>query len=355
MHQALEDAEALLGVEFRALRAAADRTDQRVSAATKAIADFLDQELGQLRNQATEPLIAAFGSMARAEMAPGSDFDYLVILNELETDPERILVYRKAAVEALKAIGVPPPGSSGMFGVAVSGTEFVNTIGLETDTNLHLSRRVLLLEESVPLNAKPSWERVVDAISARYLHEQDQSRPRVPRFLLNDVVRYWRTVTVDYQAKRWQELEGRKWGLRYVKLITVRKLTFAAMVAALFAAVVEGQEATPKRLRERFTQPALARLASLAPHIGAETRLALRKLLVAADEVVGLMAAKEFRDAVEPVSVPQLAPPESAMGRARALAETIQSALEDLFLSTEPLVNDQMSSLGTLTRKYLIF
>lgn len=287
-------------------------------------------------------------------MAPGSDFDHLVILNELETDPKRILVYRQAAAEALKAIGVPPPGPSGLFGVAVSGTEFVNTIGLETDTNLHLSRRMLLLEESVPLNAEPSWSRLVEAIAARYLHEHDESRPRVPRFLLNDVVRYWRTVAVDYQAKRWQELEGRKWGLRYVKLVTARKLTFAAMVAALFAPVIEGEEATPERLRQRFTQPALARLASLAPHIGDDTRHALRKLLVAADEVVGLMADKGFRDAVEPVRVPQAEPADSPMGKARALAETIQSALEDLFLSDEPLTNNRMS-LGALTRRYLMF
>lgn len=355
MHQALRDAEGLLSVQLPALTAAAKRTAERRSVASNAISAFLDGEIGELRDRATEPLIAAFGSMAREEMAPGSDFDYLVILNELETDPKRILAYREAATGALRAIGVQPPGSSGLFGVAVSGTEFVNTIGLETDTNLHLSRRVLLLEESVPLNTAESWSRLVHAIAARYLHEQDESRPRVPRFLLNDVVRYWRTLTVDYQAKRWQEIEGKKFGLRYVKLITARKLTFAAMVAALFAPLLEAEEATPDRLRQQFTQPALARLASLAPHIGDETRQALRRLLVAADEVVGLMADKRFRDAVEPVSVPQDAPRESEMGKAREVAEVIQTALEDLFLSAEPLATDSKSSLAALTRRYLIF
>jgi hypothetical protein len=355
MDRALQDAEELLSAELPALADAAKRTTERRAVASSAITAFLDQEIGESRDLSTEPLIAAFGSMARQEMAPGSDFDYLVILNRLETDPGRILAYREAATKALTAIGVPPPGSSGLFGVAVSGTEFVNTIGLETDTNLHLSRRILLLEESVPLNAADSWSRLVEAIAARYLHEKGERRPRVPRFLLNDVVRYWRTITVDYQAKRWQEIEGKKFGLRYVKLITARKLTFAAMIAALFSPVLEAEAATPESLRDRFTQPSLARLASLAPHIGDDTREALRRLLVAADEVVGLMADRNFRDAVEPISSPQEAPQESEMGRARAVAERIQKALEELFLSDEPLVSDSSSSLAALTRRYLMF
>ena len=70
----------------------------------------------------------------------------------------------------------------------------------------------------------------------------------VARFLLNDVVRYWRTVAVDYQAKRWDELsppagafqeddglglEPPKWGLRYIKLRSSRKLAFVGSLVSL--------------------------------------------------------------------------------------------------------------------------
>jgi hypothetical protein len=52
------------------------------------------------------------------------------------------------------------------------------------------------------------------------------SRPIVRRrFLLNDVVRYWRTICVDFAGK---EHEGPgKWGLRNAKRRTSRKILFA--------------------------------------------------------------------------------------------------------------------------------
>lgn len=58
----------------------------------------------------------------------------------------------------------------------------------------------------------------------RYL-DQSVKPQRPPRFLLNDVIRYWRTMCVDFAGK---EREGpEKWGLRNAKLRTARKILFA--------------------------------------------------------------------------------------------------------------------------------
>lgn len=350
MHPALVAAERELGVALPQAASAATRTEELRNAARAAIEGAVR---GDHRHD--EPLIAAFGSMAREEMSEGSDFDYLVILNGVESDPNRIVRYRRAAVEALRAIEVDKPGASGLFGVAISGADLVNTIGLETDTNLHLSRRILLLEESVPLNADGSWNELVEALSARYLHEQHRPGPHVARFLLNDAVRYWRTVTVDYQAKRWQELTGEKWGLRYVKLITSRKITFAGMVASLFAPVVFDVEPSASGLRDQFSLPALARLAQLGPHLGDDARAALASLLLAADRVIGLLSDPEFRAEVEPVTIPHEEPVGSPMAQAIDVANELQAALEKLFFSDEPLPQVPTQTLGGLTRRYLSF
>ncbi|MBI1844463.1 MAG: nucleotidyltransferase domain-containing protein [Actinobacteria bacterium] len=304
------EAASRLDIELSNLAQAAERTAKCVDAARAAIANYLGREPGHDGKLENGPVIVAFGSIARQEMAPDSDFDYLVILNQLESDPQQIQRYRQAANEALKALDLSPPGRSGLFGCAISGTDLVNTIGLDADTNLHLSRRILLLEESLGLNDVNQHERLVEAIVARYLHEH-HSKNRVPRFLLNDVIRYWRTIAVDYQAKRWDAPEDKKLGLRYVKLITSRKLTFAGMIASLFFPAITNQEPTPTLLAEQCALP-------------------------------------EYPNPLD-------APPDSIVQEARQNAEVLQTSLENLFYSTDPIMQNPQVSLGSLAKRYLSF
>lgn len=66
------------------------------------------------------------------------------------------------------------------------------------------------------------------------VHFSVSGKCRVPRFLLNDLTRYWRTICVDYAAKH-REQDGKKWALRNAKLRLSRKLIYASGLAFCFS------------------------------------------------------------------------------------------------------------------------
>lgn len=189
-----------------------------------------------------------FGSLARGEMSEGSDLDWTLLVDG-RADPQHLDVAHRVD-DCLVGFG-KPPGREGIFGRLAFSHEIVHNIGGEDDSNRNTTRRILLLLESRAIGGRTAYERVLRNVLSRYLDEDrglwtGSGKPKVPRFLLNDISRYWRTMLVDFAYKQ-RSRAGDGWALRNLKLRMSRKLIFLSGLITCFMPVIglskEEQEA----------------------------------------------------------------------------------------------------------------
>lgn len=149
--------------------------------------------------------VVVLGSLARDEFTCGSDVDWTLLVDGIANPKHLDLAQRVRDV--VQSLGAKQPGPEGIFGNMAFSHDIVHQIGGEDDTNSNTTRRILLVLESRPIGRADAFNRVLNHVLFRYVAEdarflQQDARFHVPRFLLNDIARYWRTMAVDFAYKR---------------------------------------------------------------------------------------------------------------------------------------------------------
>jgi predicted nucleotidyltransferase len=205
--------------------------------------------------------VCVFGSWAREELTPESDDDWAVLVAEPFSTYNPDVVSAMAIAQRRLGADEQAPGTQGIFGVPFDLEGLVKNIGLDGDSNTNLTRRMLLLLESRELAGdvhEQAWQTVLE----RYMNYGVKPF-RPPRFLLNDLTRYWRTICVDFEGKH-QNTQGEdaKWVSRNAKLRTSRKLLFAGGLVPIMLCHLHGRDAMVPFLSSWLKAPALDRLAA---------------------------------------------------------------------------------------------
>lgn len=279
--------------------------------------------------------VVLMGSWGRAEVTSGSDDDFMVLVDGTERPDVR------PGIEAVKEVLDRAPGDQGVFGQPVFCETLAENIGLDRDDNTNLTRRMLFVLESVPITAEKVHSTALEKVLDRYLDESVKDF-RPPRFLLNDTVRYWRTICVDFAGK---EREGpEKWGLRNAKLRTSRKVLFAGGLLPDLDCSRLDREAMPAFLRSQFSMPPTDRIADAFLRHGAVD--AGGRALSAYDRFLGLLDDQGFREELREVTR-ATADESAAFGEVRRIGHELQAGLLALLFETE--------TLPKLIREYGIF
>src|SRR6478735_5541619 len=188
--------EAATGVTFPTLVAARERTERKL--------DERRRTLGAVERD-EDVAVVLMGSWGRLEVTGGSDNDFMCLV-----DGHPRTEIRPSVTQAWEKIGShgKRPGNEDIFGVPAFSSD-LRTIGLEDDGNKNLTRRMLLLLESRWALGEEAFCKVKREVLEDYLRDLDKDY-HPPRFLLNDIFRYWRTIAVDFERKH-RDRDGEEW------------------------------------------------------------------------------------------------------------------------------------------------
>ena len=231
-----------------------------------------------------DQVILTCGSYARREASDSSDIDYFVLADDPCDDT------LSAVSGAISEVVSKAPSSDGAFASSVCPGEMLSNIGGQYDNNAKITQRVLLLLEGEWLHNESGLLSFRKKILERYIRK-DMADHQLALFLLNDIIRYYRTMAVDYEFKT---KEGKKeWAIRNVKLVFSRKLLYASGLFSVAMTADQTRDDKIRKLEELFAQPVVERMRSICGAV------ALSRIMRSYDVFLDRMSDPQVRTHLE--------------------------------------------------------
>jgi predicted nucleotidyltransferase len=306
--------------------------------------------------------IVVFGSLARDEFTNGSDIDWTLLIDGFADTKHLNLTREIRAI--VKDHSKKDPGPEATFGSMAWSHPLVHLIGGEDDTNRNTTQRILMLLESTVVGRREAYDRVRKHILGRYILEDprfitNDARYRVPRFLLNDFARYWRTMAVDFAFKRRTRAQQGT-AIRNIKLRMSRKLIYVSGLLACFSchtelddqergALFDGLDASRRSIDffgaklQRTPLEILCAVLMRYPHLNGISNCILNSY----DQFLGTIADDDKRVHLENL-LPSEQDEDPLYQDLRQLTHQFRDGVLDLFF-------DAKSGLAELTRIYGVF
>ena len=206
------------------------------------------------------------GSYARREASENSDVDFFMVSESVGADS----TLTDSVRTAIKEVAPNEPSPDGAFGGSVDRLQMIENIGGENDDNPSITRRILFLLEGEWLFNENGLRSFRRNILDRYIHEE-MADHQLSMFLLNDIIRYYRTVAVDYEFKTTEQDNPKPWAIRNIKLVFSRKLLYASGLFSVAMTVDRTRDKKIEILEDLFALPVLERMTAICGRTNMES------------------------------------------------------------------------------------
>jgi hypothetical protein len=266
---------------------------QTASVYSNKLLDILKTEFKKFDKKRQETSFVVVGSFARGEASQCSDFDYFAIYKDEESKDNYWEEDQKAIISAINDSRIAHPADQGAFGGAVTKSDLIKNIGGNGDSNENLTRRILTLLECTSFLGEENFNEIRHAILQKYVKEGITDH-QMCRFLLNDIIRYYRTVCVDFEYKTGPA--SKSWGDRNIKLIFSRKLLYFSGILLIAETVQQTYESKLQKLSSLISKTPIERIQEIC---GANSDLVLQKY----DYFLEKMSDQNFRNFLKDVQM----------------------------------------------------
>jgi len=217
--------------------------------------------------------VYATGSLGRGEMSQRSDLDIFILRDRNVAAPLSNLdeiCLKARLVEIARQQRYDDFSQDGKYLKAHDVKEdLIGKLGTSEDDSTNVfTARMLLLLESRPILGADIYKRAIDSVISLYWRDYAQnSTSFLPVFLMNDILRFWKTLCLNYEERTGTEKQSKpgKRRLHNYKLKHSRLLTCYSGIIYLQAVLLrDGGTVSPPAVMEMVSSSPTERLEYVA-------------------------------------------------------------------------------------------
>jgi len=143
------------------------------------------------------------GSLGRKDIGSKSDLDLFFITSDNEFGKINEIKIFSKVIEINKELKYPEFSNDGQFLKIHDIGEMTSSLGNSDDDHQnYFTTRMLLLLESTHLFNETLYKSHIKKILSHYFRDREGHSAFEPVFVMNDILRYWRTLCLNYESIR---------------------------------------------------------------------------------------------------------------------------------------------------------